>query len=420
VSSHSTGGSHTRTNVLLAVPFDDTRGGVISVVDNLARQLQASGQKALFFHSAGTILTDRVTKLGFDGVQLRLSLPLGPGVWRGALRTVLFPFLFVSTLAQLIWFLRSRRIDIVNLHFPIDNYVYFALCRRLLPFKLVTSIHGQDAFVRERPKDTYSRAFTFILESSDLLVLPSDAYRRKLLEAFPRLHDRTIFIHNGIDPAQFSAADRQPDDDRRRNGRYILCVAELKDNKAIDVLLQAASPLLAQDPSLTLVLAGDGPLRGELERMASSLGIRSQTMFLGTQGGPEIARLMRGCELMVLPSRVEPFGIVLIEAMASKTPVVATNVGGIPEIVDHEITGILTEPENPQALTAALQRVLADSGLRTRLVRNGHSKMMQRFCATHNGAAYLAAFASILQQPRSSAQSPLSAGPSGRGANAPL
>jgi len=398
VIPHTTDGSHASTNVLLVVPWDDTRGGVISVVDNLARQLLAGGHHPLFFHSAGTILKDRVTKLGFNGVQLRLTLPFGPGLWRGTWRTLAFPLLFVSTLAQLVWFLRSRRIDIVNIHYPHDNYVYFAICRRLLSFRLVTSIHGKDAFDHEQPKERYSRAFTFILEASDLIVLPSDAYRRKLLEAFPGLQDRTIFIHNGIDPAQFSAPDLESDTGGGRHGRYILCVAELKDNKAIDVLLQAASPLLADDPSLTLVLAGDGPLRGELERMASSLGIRSQTMFLGTQGGPEIARLMRGCELLVLPSRMEPFGIVLIEAMASGTPVVATKVGGIPEIVDHDITGVLTEPENPQALAAAIQRVLSDSGLSRRLARNGRAKMMQRFCATHNGAAYLAAFASLLQQ----------------------
>ncbi len=94
--------------------------------------------------------------------------------------------------------------------------------------------------------------------------------------------------------------------------------------------------------------------------LASSLGIRRQTMFLGTQGASEIARLLHGCEMMVLPSRMEPFGIALIEAMACKKPVVASTVGGIPEIIEHEISGILVEPENPEALTAGLRRVLTD------------------------------------------------------------
>jgi glycosyltransferase involved in cell wall biosynthesis len=403
-------------NVLLVVPWDATRGGVISVVDNLARQLQAGGHGALFFHSAGTFLTDASTKLGFAGVRLRLTMPFGPGVWRGALRTVLFPFLFASTLGQLLWFLRRRRIDIVNLHYPHDNYVYFALCRRLLPIRLVTSIHGRDAFDRERPKQTYSRAFRFILQSSDLIVLPSDVYKEKLLEAFPGARERTVFIHNGIDPVQFHAQARR--DEPGRRGRYILCVAELQEYKAIDVLLRAAQPLLVADPALTLVLAGGGPLRAELEALASTLGIRSQTMFLGTQGAPEIARLMHGCEMLVLPSRMEPFGIVLIEAMACRTPVVATNVGGIPEIIEHERTGILAEPENPQALTVAIRRLLDDATFSRTIGENGFRKVMERFCATHNGAAYLTAFRSVLE-PRSTSQStsPVPIDTSSRGAN---
>ena len=78
--------------------------------------------------------------------------------------------------------------------------------------------------------------------------------------------------------------------------------------------------------------------------------------------------------MMVLPSRMEPFGIALIEAMACKAPVVATKVGGIPEIVEHEMSGILVEPENPEALTAGLRRVLTDHDLRNSIVENGYAR----------------------------------------------
>jgi len=99
---------------------------------------------------------------------------------------------------------------------------------------------------------------------------------------------------------------------------------------------------------------------------------------------------------MVLPSRMEPFGIVLIEAMACKAPVVATNVGGIPEIIQHEVTGILVEPENPGALSAAIRRVLTDADLRKELVENGYSRVMDRFYAARNATAYVDAFVSVL------------------------
>jgi len=320
-------------------------------------------------------------------------MPFGPGL-RGVLRTIVAPILFISNLIQLVWYLRSDNIHVVNLHYAIDNFIYFAVCRRLLRIRLVTSLHGQDAFYREQPRQTYSWAFKFLVSASDLIVLPSDAYRRKFIQAFPHVQERTIFVHNGINPLRFGPSDKIS----RTQSRFILCVAELQEYKAIDILLRAARPILVNDESLTLVLAGDGPLRRELESLSSSLGIRDRTMFLGTQGAQEIAMLLRRCDVMVLPSRMEPFGMVLIEAMACKAPVVATNVGGIPEIIQHEVSGILVEPEDPDALSAALQRVLTDKNLRKDLAENGYSRVMERFCANHNGVAYINSFVTLLSR----------------------
>jgi glycosyltransferase involved in cell wall biosynthesis len=306
-----------------------------------------------------------------------------------------FPVAFAIVLLQLVWLLRARRVDVVNVHYAIDKFVYFAICRRLLSIKLVTSIHGGDAFAQGRPKPRYSRAFTFLLQSSDLIILPSDAYRRLLLEAFPHLHHKTRFIHNGVDPVRFSSGQLMRND--RHAQRYILCVAHLKAYKGIDVLLRAFKRLSSADDSVRLVLAGDGPLRVELEELASSLGIADRVEFRGTQTASEVPTLLRGCELLVLPSREEAFGIVLIEAMACKTPVVASAVGGIPEVIEHEVTGILVEPDDPDRLADALARVLTDTALKRTIAENGYARMLDRFSSSHSGAAYLNAFASVLQ-----------------------
>jgi glycosyltransferase involved in cell wall biosynthesis len=302
---------------------------------------------------------------------------------------------------QLLRFLREERIDVVNVHYPHDNYVYFAICRRLLPIKLVTSVHGRDAFYRERPFERYSRPFRQLVHASDLIILPSDSYRRKFLDGFPEMQDRTIFIHNSVDTVRFTS--RTQNTRQKGASRYVLCVAELQDYKAIDVLLHAARPLLERDPSLLLKLAGNGPQREELASLALTLGIEKQTVFLGTQNASEIVSLLHGAELMVLPSRMEPFGIVLLEAMACTVPVVATRAGGIPEIVEHEVSGLLVEPDDPAALTSAIDRVLADDGLSRRLAENGHARVMAQFRAEHQGAAYLDALASTIrgEQPAS-------------------
>jgi glycosyltransferase involved in cell wall biosynthesis len=379
---------------LLVVPWDAERGGVVSVAENLTRYLQARGHHVMFFHPGTTLfLRRRPTKLGFDGAKLRLVLPYGER--HRLLRAVAFPLLFALALVQLMWFLRRHRIQIINLHYVEDGYFYFGICRRLLPVRLVTSIHGRDAFYREKPRVSYSRAFRFLIDSSDLIVLPSSSYLKKLLQAFPDIQNKVLSIHNGINPVQFGPVD-EAQRERAAIQRYILCVAELRDYKGIDILLHAVKPVLASDDTLRMVLAGDGPLRGELEELAASLGIDHRTQFLGTKGAAEIAALMRGCELLVLPSREEPFGIVLIEAMACRTPVVASDVGGIPEIVEHERSGILVEPENPRALTEGIRRLLADRNLRITIAENGYRRVMERFCFFHTGAAYESALASVL------------------------
>jgi len=399
-------------NTLLVVPWDAKRGGVVSVVENVAKRLEAEGHQVLFFHNSLSLIARyHTSELGFRGVRLRLSMPFGAGL-RGVARTLVFPFVFVSSLVQLLWVIRVHSIDIINIHYPVESCLYFAVCRRLLSIRLVTSVHGYDAFRHDEPRRDLSFVLKWVIASSDLVIFPSDAYRRKLVQVLPEIEHKAIFIHNGVDLDRFNKIDATTSQHARTKNQ-ILAVAELRDYKGIDVLIRAAAPLLIDNPSLRLMLAGDGPLRDELDRLASSLGISSQTSFLGTQTEAEIGELLRTCHVKVLPSRSESFGIALIEAMACKAPVIGSRVGGIPEVIEDEVSGLLVERDNEQALTAALRRVLTDNSLRTKFGENGRRRVIERFSADHHGSAYLAAFRSVLDVsrllPQSSASSPVGA-----------
>jgi glycosyltransferase involved in cell wall biosynthesis len=378
-------------NTLLVLPLEG-RGGVVSVAENLGQYLREQGHAVAILHSGPrTLLKSETTPPGIRRYRLRLSYPFAGR--RPIASAIAFPILFPLALLQLIWLIRRERIDVVNVHFPIDNLFYFGLCRRLLPIRLVTSIHGSDVFAAGEPKTSYSSAFRFLLRSSDLIVLPSDAYRKKVGQLFPGIRDKTIFIHNGINLAPFTAAGNGRPDAARRP--YILCIAYLMKQKGVDVLLRASASLLTGTDPLRLVVVGEGPQRKELEDLASSLGIRPKTDFLGSRDETEVAALLNGCELLVLPSRAESFGIVVVEAMACRKPVVASAVGGVPEIIDHEVHGILVEPENPVALAEGIRRVMTDSALRTALIENGHARALERFSFNRTGAAYERAFHSL-------------------------
>jgi glycosyltransferase involved in cell wall biosynthesis len=214
---------------------------------------------------------------------------------------------------------------------------------------------------------------------------------KTFLDVFPHLEGKTTFVHNGIDTAEFDSCPQ-----KTSAGRYILTVSTCKPQKGIDVLVRAFQRLHDSDPALKLLIAGDGPLRGELTELASSSGIQSHIEFLGWKGREEVVRVLQGCEVFVLPSRFETFGIAILEAWACGKPVVATTAGGIPEIVENGKNGILVEPDNPAALAQALASVLQDSALRSAIAANGYTTLHRRFLRKHTGSAYETAFANLL------------------------
>ena len=376
--------------VLLVTSEDETIGGVAYVVGHLARHLRDRGHEILFFNSGRTrLLKRKTTKLGFDGCALGLQMPFGDR--HPAISLPLFSLRFPIALLQLMWLIKKQRIQIVNIHYPSESFVYFAICRWMLPITLVTSVHGAELFPDGKRRDAYPWSLRFLLRSSDHIVAPSDAYREDVANLFPKLQQKIVRIHNGVDLAEF---DRLRENSG--NGiqpRYILCVAMHNEKKGIDVLLRAFAKIQDREPRLRLVLAGDGPLRSQLEKLAESLGIAAKVDFRGRQGRAEIAALLAGCEVFVLPSRSEPFGIVLLEAIACGKPVVSTTAGGIPEIIDDRKSGILVEPSNPTALATALTAVLQDQNLRSAIAKGGYATVHRRFSVEHTAAKYETLFA---------------------------
>lgn len=378
--------------ILLVTSEDLEVGGVASVIGNLARELQGRGHNVIFLNPGETtFLKMKTTKWGFIGFELNLQLPYGHH--HHLINLALFLIRFPIAMCQLIRLIQKHRIEIINIHYPADCFVYFALCRRILPIALVTSVHGADLFPNGRPKVKYPRAIRFLLSASDRVVANSLGYQKDVSSVFPELKEKVLFIHNSVNLPEFDGDCRDAGDHR---ARYILCVAMHNEKKGIDVLLRAFASFKDTEPSVNLLLAGDGPLRVRLEDLALSLEIQDRVEFLGRQRPVQVKKLLHGCDIFVLPSRSEPFGIVIIEAMACKKPVIATSVGGIPEIIENGKNGILVKPDNPKALANALITVLNDRALQRDLAENGYRTVRERFRTEHTGSAYEALFGALL------------------------
>lgn len=203
-------------------------------------------------------------------------------------------------------------------------------------------------------------------------------------------------IHNGVDATLFHpAADAaEPSGDRPVR---LLAVGRLTAQKGVDVLLDAlAQPGLAQ-PGLTqpelkpavLDVVGDGDWRGRLEAQAERLGLAERVNFLGWRDRDALAAVYRGADVFVLPSRDEGMPNVLLEAMASGLPAAASRVAGAEDLVAEGETGFLVPPEDPDALAAALKRLVDDAALRRAMGARARARAENLFSWRAAAAAYL-------------------------------
>ena len=231
------------------------------------------------------------------------------------------------------------------------------LLRRISRVPLVYTEHWsvflpEDPATLSRPMRTIAR---LALERANAVLPVSGAMERALRALAPGARLRVV--PNAVDPALFHPGP-QPPPRAANDPARLLYVGLLYDAKGLDVLLPAVASLLRDGRRVMLDVVGDGVLRGETEELAARLGLAEGAVtFHGIRPKAEVGERMRGADLLVLSSRFENNPCVLLEALCCGLPVVATRVGGVPEIVDAA-AGEIAEPGNPEAFAAALDRAL--------------------------------------------------------------
>ena len=214
----------------------------------------------------------------------------------------------------------------------------------------------------------------------DLYLANSLAGERWLHEAAHLPPTRTATIHSGLDPTPFLAADGaalRAEMGVPPDRPVILHVAHLRPIKDHPTLLHACAQLRDAGGDFALWLVGYGPDEARLRALADELRLAGCCHFLGRR--EDIPTLMAAADIAVLTSRQEGLPGAIMEAMAAGLPVAATDVGGVPELVQPEQTGLLVPPADPAALAAALRRLLADNILRQQLGRAGQARLMSHF-----------------------------------------
>ncbi len=217
------------------------------------------------------------------------------------------------------------------------------------------------------------------VESADRVIAVSAGMKADILEHYNVAEEKVVVIHNGIEPDVYQAtADRSALERFGIDGRYVLFVGRISDQKGIFDLLLASKEL---PEGVRLVLCAAAPDTPELqERMENATAGRDDILWINEMVGKEdVIQLYTHAELFACPSVYEPFGIINLEAMGCGTAVVASGVGGILEVVVDGETGILTKPNDPAGLAAAMNRVLADPGLAKAMGAAGRKRIEELF-----------------------------------------
>jgi sugar transferase (PEP-CTERM/EpsH1 system associated) len=222
----------------------------------------------------------------------------------------------------------------------------------------------------------------FLWRTVQRVLCVSQAHRQRLVETVGFPYERLTLILNGVDVQAFPPRPADKDTIRADLGLeldpiYIGTVGNLRPVKNQALLLQAAQQVCARYHNVRVVIIGEGPLRGQLVRTAEALGIQKQVCLLGARA--EISELLNALDIFVLPSLSEGLPMSVLEAMACGLPVVATDVGGIPEVVVHGQTGLLVSSQDVQQLAAALETLVQQPGLRLTLGHQGRARVVEHF-----------------------------------------
>lgn len=215
------------------------------------------------------------------------------------------------------------------------------------------------------------------------IIVTTYSMRHEVCGHFHVNWEKVWIIPNAVDASKFQVnVDRGAARARYGvgwNEKLILYVGRLVPQKGVEFLIQAVPKIAGRYPGAKFVIVGEGWLRGHLEYLANMTGQRWRVNFTGFIPESELIALMRSADVLVVPSIYEPFGIVALEGMAADVPVVASQVGGLAEVVEHDRTGVYVYMRNPDSIAWGVDRVLSNPDHAQWLVKNGREAVQKTY-----------------------------------------
>jgi glycosyltransferase involved in cell wall biosynthesis len=333
----------------------------------------------------------------------------------GAINVVRIPFVNVpktmtlqylsASAAYLTWLVLTWRPDILHVH---SFWPDLLATKHLYPMVRIVHTAHESLFLIMAEQPRYHRRLRFIVSSVDGLIGPSNELL-DVARGFGVQTGRSIFLPNGVDAEKFSPFVHGVIRERyglSSSTQIVLCPRRLVPKNGVNFLIESIPEILRIHPDTVFVIVGEGPESARLESQTKELGIQEKVVFAGAISNDEINGYYADADLVVLPSLKEATSISALEAMSSAKPVVASNVGGLPYLVEDGVTGSLVPPADAYALATAISELLSSPDQGSAMGAAARSRVLSELTWDHIARRTSEFYSEILSQPRNGAGMP--------------
>ncbi len=336
-----------------------TYGGSGIIATELAHMLAKKHELHLVSYDKPVRFEDEMN-FSFHKVEL-LSYPLFERV------PCCYSLALVSKLVEVI---KSYDLDIVHAHYAVPNAVSAYLAKKICndSARVITTLHGTDSYLVGR-HPSYKEVTQFSMQQSDGLTTVSEYLKERTNTEFDISREIRV-IPNFVDPQKFRRLEKD------REQRIVCHSSNFRPLKRIPDIIKAFK-MISQQINCKLLLVGNGPERPKAEKLAKNLAISNRVHFLGNV--KNVQEILGKSDLFLLPSEDESFGLAALEAMSCEVPVVASNIGGLKELISHGVDGYLIEVGDAKALAQYSLKILQDPRLQGEFGKNARQKVLKKY-----------------------------------------
>jgi len=251
------------------------------------------------------------------------------------------------------------------------------LAKKLFSIPYIVYCHGSDVYLPWKFKKIISK---YVLENADAVIVLTKNMEREI-KSFGFNLKNIYIIPNGIELEKFKNLSKntaRKELNISQNEKVVLFVGTLKNIKGIKYLVEAINIVKQKGLKIKLLLVGDGEQKSELEKMAEKLNIKEEVVFIGRIDNKEIAKYMAVANIFVLPSLSEGLPVVVLEAMASGLPIIATKVGGVPEILKDSENGFLVDAKNSEQIAEKILYLFSGDDVK-KYISNNNLKEAKKY-----------------------------------------